>query len=597
MSDYAVLTWPEQDQVAGTLAHALGQTFAREGRWTCAADQPGLQVWIPILRPPRVTVMAGRDGVVIGDVFGASPAAASQGSAIDRARRMTETAWGRYVMVFREPGGRARAMFRDPSGALDALAWRAGGVTIVASDLHQSLMGAAPPGLAINWELIGAGLVDRLQMARSCPLIGILAVTPGALRELDGDQTETLIWRPAAFARRGLANTAETRAELVRRIDDCVAALAGLGDGAVAEMSGGLDSSIVASALCRAPSVRVLQWLNYYVDDPGGDERSFARATAAHLGVSLTEILKPGASLGMAAMAQGADGARPSWRLVDGGYDQDLAARCRTLGAGQIFTGLGGDTVFMQGGSPLLGADYLKGRPPWAIRPTALAAIARHARHSVWSVGRRAILAGLPFGTKRAPPAHLTMRALAAAARQPRPLWLQDLANVTPTKQGQIEGLAQTLLLGGRSARTRQADLVNPLLSQPIMEHGLSLSAMALTAGGDDRAMAREAFADRLPRRVLDRRSKGDLSRHYGQMVGRDLDALRDLLLDGQLVSAGLVDPDQLDQLLSVETLIWSGPYRDIIAMVVLELWVRSWSMRLAGLTRRVLGESLVEPV
>ena len=597
MADYAVLTWSEQDHAAGNLTHALGRTFAREGQWRCALDEPGLQVWVPVGRPPSVRTMAGMDGVLIGDVFGASPVATSQGGAAGKARRMTECAWGRYVMVFREPRGRAKAVFRDPSGALDALAWRTGGVTVVASDLHEPLTGAAPPGLAIDWELIGAGLVDRLQMARSCPLIGILAVTPGALRELDGEQGETLIWRPATFARHGLANTAETRAELVRRIDDCVAALAGLGDSAIAEMSGGLDSSIVASALCRAPSVRVLQWLNYYVDDPGGDERSFARATAAHLGVSLTEVLKPGGNLGLAAMALGADGARPSWRLVDGGYDQDLAARCRALGAGQIFTGLGGDTVFMQGGSPLLGADYLRGRPLWAIQPTALAGIARHARQSVWSVWRRAVLPGTARGTKRVAPAHLTARALAAEARQSKPLWLHDLANVTPTKQGQIEGLAQTLLLGGRSARTRQADLVNPLLSQPVMEHGLSLSAMALTAGGDDRAMAREAFAERLPRLVLARRSKGDLSRHYGQMVGRDLDALRDLLLDGQLVSAGLVDPGHLDRLLSVETLIWSGPYRDIIAMVVLELWVRSWSSRLAGLNRRVLDESLVEPV
>jgi asparagine synthase (glutamine-hydrolysing) len=156
--------------------------------------------------------------------------------------------------------------------------------------------------------------------------------------------------------------------------------------------------------------------------------------------------------------------------------------------------------------------------------------------------------------------------------------------------------LTHQLLVTGWTARGQQAQIVNPLLSQPVMEICLSLSARALTHGGDDRAMARQAFRDRLAPEVFARRSKGDLGRHYGRAIAEDLDAVRGLLLDGALVGAGLVDPERLDALLTPETLIWKGPYREVLDMVMLEQWARSWSGRLSRLGGAGVSECLVQP-
>lgn len=597
MTDYAVLTWRVSDQAAAAQAEALGRAMTTGG-WQCAAKASGLRVWLSPRRILPLSLPPDGDGLLVGDVFGSSSASAWGGSPEAVAKRLSETTWGRYVAIFRSPDGLASAIFRDPSGGLDALAWRAGGLVIVASDLDDALLTAAPAGLAIDWSLIGAGLVERLHLAGACPLVGIAAVTPGAIRRLDGVDEEALIWRPRTFARRGWADTAERRAELIMRIDGCVGTLAGLSRSVLAEVSGGLDSSIVASALQRAPQVDVLEWLNYHVEDPGGDERRYARATAEHLGVRLTEAAMPQAGIDLEGLAFSSRSARPSWRLVDAGYDQDLAARCRAVGATGIVSGLGGDTVFMQGGSPWLAADYFREQPIWAVDPHLLSTLARRSRRSIWQVMRQGAVGAFGGRVRRpSPPSpHLTDMAITAASRRRPPLWLGDLGDLTPTKQGQIEGLARTLLVTGRSARTEQADLVNPLLSQPIMELCLSLSSMALTQGGDDRAMARAAFADRLAPLVRDRRSKGDLSRHYGRALARDTSALRELLLGGQLVGAGLVDPLALEAMLEPQHLIWRDPYREIVAMVVLELWVRSWSDRIAGLSSGRVEQRIVEP-
>lgn len=593
MDDYAILTWRPGDPSSEAPLAAARRALAAM-TWSLVGAQPGLEAWVPASGAPAVFLSPARDGVIVGRRVGeADPP--WRPDPVECARRLCRAAWGRYVAVFREPGAAATAMFRDPSGGVEALSWTSGGLALVASDLAGLLEAAPPDRLAIDWERIGAALVDPIALAGACPLTGVTAVTPGALRSLDGG-SEVPIWRPADFARRSLADTAETRRVLVAAVDAAVAHLARPGGRAIAEVSGGLDSSIVASALVRAQGLQVAEWVHYFVDDAGADERRYARATARHLGLRLSEVAKATFGLKLDGRASAADAIRPSVAGADAHYDQDLADRCRRLGATQIFSGLGGDTVFMQGGSPLLAADDYWNRP-WRVGLGPALEVARHARRSVWSVWRAAQVSRFrpqprPY---RSETGHLVGGALTADRRDPHP-WLADCRGVAPAKRRQLMHLAHQLLVTGRTARGQEAQIVNPLLSQPVMEVCLSLSTRALTHGGDDRAMARQAFGDRLAPEVFARRSKGDLGRHYGRAIAEDLEAVRGLLLEGALVGAGLVDPERLDALLTPETLIWKGPYREVLDMVMLEQWARSWSRRLARLGRAPVSERLVQP-
>ena len=593
MGDYAILTWRPGDPLSAPPLAAARRVLAAMA-WAVIGEQPGLEVWASASAAPALFVSPAQDGLILGQRVGetlppwrADPVECAQG--------LCRAAWGRYLAVFREPGGAATAIFRDPSGAVEALAWTSGGLTLVASDLAALLEAAPPVGLAIDWGRIGAALANPIALAGACPLVGVTAATPGALRPVDGGP-EVPIWRPADFARRRLADTAETRRALVGAVDAAVSGLAQPGGRAIAEVSGGLDSSIVASALARVGGLQVAEWIHYFVDDAGADERRYARATARHLGLDLSEVAKATFGLKLDHRARAAEAIRPSVASADAHYDQDLADRCGRLDATQIFSGLGGDTVFMQGGSPLLAADDYWGRPwRWGLGPAL--EVARHARRSVWSVWRAAQVSRFrpqprPYHSQTG---HLTGAARTAAPGPVHP-WLSDCRGVAPAKRRQLMHLTHQLLVTGWTARGQQAQIVNPLLSQPVMEICLSLSARALTHGGDDRAMARQAFRDRLAPEVFARRSKGDLGRHYGRAIAEDLDAVRGLLLDGALVGAGLVEPERLDTLLTPETLIWKGPYREVLDMVMLEQWARSWSRRLSRLGAAGVSERLVQP-
>lgn len=596
MTDYAILSWLTDDATASAPLAAARTELTRQG-WKTAAQQPGLEVWVPTRDPPLLYLSPVGDGLIIGAVFG-QPEGAWGPDPLATASALCRAVWGRYLAVFRQPGGRAQAMFRDPSGGVEALTWRAGGLSLIASDAANLLEAVPPIDLAIDWDRLGAALADPIALAGACPLLGVTTVCPGGLRNLD-DGGETLVWTPGAFARDALGDTPETRRAIVDTLDRVVSALAKPGGRAVAELSGGLDSSIVASALVRAPGIKVAQWIHYFVEDAGGDERSYARAAAHKLGVDLAEVSKATHGIRLDALAVAAGAIRPSGAVADAHYDQDMAERCRALGAEQIFTGLGGDTVFMQGGTPLLAADDYWRRPIWRASLRPALDVARHANRSVWSVWRQAQVAR--FNPSPKPYAmevgHLSAKARAAKGAGGLHPWLADLEGVAPAKRRQVMHLAHQLLVVGRTARGQQAQIVNPLLSQPVMELCLRLSTRALTAGGDDRSFARQAFRDRLAPEVFARRSKGDLGRHYGRAIAEDLEAVRELLMEGALARAGLIDTEALDVMLTPENLIWRGPYREIVSMVVLEQWARSWGERLARLRRTVSAERQVQPV
>ena len=594
MSDYIALFWPDDDPAADSRAFSVRWRLSEAKGWVVGLEALGACIWVRAERPLPIRRSGDGHRVCIGDMFhrrgqgtrplpmdalaniGADPATAS--------KALCRAAWGRYVAIFSTPGSPAKAVFRDPSGALDCLVAQDGRVTLLTSHLGEEVLGAFPLRLSLDWRRIGAILENPTMIGGDLALRGVDAVGPGVLRRLDGPRlSDTAIWTPSHFGRKAYEDSDDARQALVQIVDATVEAFAGAGRPILAEVSGGLDSSIVATALSRTRSAHVVQWLNYHVDEPQGDERGYARALAQRLGVPLTEAAKPGVALSIEAFAGVAKSARPCLNALDLDYDQDIAARCVASGATQILTGQGGDTVFLQGGFPLLAADLMRRGRFSRQQLLALADIARWSRRSIWSVWAVAARANLGLAPRLAPrpPAYLKRSLAGFGGRMVHP-WLKDLAGVPPAKRLQIYSLARGLLAYGRSYRAQQADVVHPLLSQPVLEHCLSLSTVALTGDGDDRALARRAFADRLPEVIVRRRSKGDLTAFYGRMIARSLPAVRDHLLGGTLAQAGLVDPDRLDAVLTEEHLIWNPAYREILELLAIETWARHWQGRVS---------------
>jgi asparagine synthase (glutamine-hydrolysing) len=153
-------------------------------------------------------------------------------------------------------------------------------------------------------------------------------------------------------------------------------------------------------------------------------------------------------------------------------------------------------------------------------------------------------------------------------------------ADLPPGKKFHIRVLANTHLNNVASRRRREADLLYPLLSQPILELCLGLATPDLSGGSYDRPFERAIFAHRIPPQVLNRRVKGNLSVYFARLVAESLPMLRPYLLDGCLCRAGILDRNALDRVLDVNQLIWASRPTDVLWAALIEGWVRHWQTR-----------------
>lgn len=540
--------------------------------WRAAADEAGLLLAVRGPVCPRVRHLPAGRGWVIGDIFRRSFGGAL-GDSVDHlmiplgapsravAAELRDAAWGRYVALI-DPGRPTSAVFRDPSGAADALLWRAGPLRLVASHLPDWLPDWAWPDLDFDWAAIARWLQTESAGAVMSGLRGATSVTPGALATWAGGERQ--VWRPADHAAPGATPPAEPGVDLPELLDNCMAALAGEAGGLLAEVSGGLDSAIVASSLARVGGGKVRQWLNYHAADGSGDELAYARQVATLCGFELTEAVKSDFVFDAPSVEAAAGGFRPGFHALDSARDRDLSALIRSLGVDRVVTGQGGDMVFFNMPTPVIAADQIRGHG-LLRRPTAayLAGVARWTRQSVWRVAAQAL------DPRAAWPGTATVASHG---------WMQGAGALPPGKRCHIAMIAQKLTVNIENLRGRWAEVVNPLMCQPIMEACLAIPVPDLTRGGRDRGLARALFSGRIPDAVRDRRGKGEFSTYYGRAVADGLGFLRPYLLEGRLAAAGLLDLARFDGLLSAEALIWRAETAPIMTALMVEAWLRTWA-------------------
>lgn len=585
MSAFFVLAWNPANPDAAAHAGALERRMEAQGAWTSRARQGGSVAWTSGAWTAPIATSAGGRAVLVGrlhaPIGGSALPAAYVAALLDdeppaACRRLTAAAWGAYVAVFSPEDGPTCA-YRDPSGALEAFAWGCGrGVYAVASGVEGLPPGLLPPRLALDWSRIARILRQPGRSAMESPLQGISPLAAGRITPLDRPEASSVVWTPAAFAGAPTRDLAGAGEELTRRIDGTVAAMAAPHRTLVAELSGGLDSAIVAASLHRAGlAARAAAWINYYVESREGDERSYARAMAVRIGVALTEAPLGVEPVGEADYAELARGVRPPMSALGRGYDRDMAARAAACGATGILTGQGGDAAFFQMATPFVLADALRLDGWRALFTGAWGDTARWTGRSAW-----AVLAALRSRGAVVEPPPLLPGLDPGTGLSQHP-WVREAEGLPPAKRLHIAALAAGQVYPGDSSRRRAAEVLRPLLAQPVMEHLLAIPAPVLTQGGRDRALARSAFAGRLPEAIVERRAKGMLSAYYGQVVLASLDWLRPHLLEGCLCEAGVLDRHHLDARLTPGALVWNGGSVDLLAAALMESWVRHWQGRI----------------
>lgn len=589
---YLALAWAPGEEVAERVALDLVQALEAQESWRRLLVESG---WAVIL-PPQCALTARRllngRGVILGDLYPMRAADAPPG---DWVALLTEPQdsktffddlsrgyWGRYIALHQSHAAAPFAAFRDPSGALDCVVWRRGGLTLVASHLPTELPDPFGPTGRLEWRTIARYLCDPAAIGSAVAVAGVSSPSAGemiCLRSL----AKTTIWSPSRFVHAARVPRDHLRERLRERVAQVVGAHASHASIILAEVSGGLDSAIVASALRPLTADKIVEWVNFHILDAQGDERIFARAVAERLNIPLVEAPKSELRLSEARLDEVGEGVRPSFAGIDFEYDEDNAERCRRLGADALITGQGGDAVFLQTHSALIAADALRTGMPARELGAILYRVAASARVSVWSVARGALANRL--GLRRRPlsraSAFVADEAASFASATPAHVWLHDLHDVPPMKRLQIHALAVGQLFYGYSRRGRAADLIHPLLSQPLVEFCLGVASFDLALGTNDRALAREAFAACLPTMVLTRQSKGDLTAYYGRMIARSLDVVRPYLLDGLVAAQGLLKRALLEETLTAEKLLVTDLGPAVIELLAIEAWARRWSAAL----------------
>lgn len=555
----------------------------RAARITAAATRSGFEAvsispsgWLGV-RGPRAPRLHDLDGglVALGDLFD-TPGEPSIGTGgrLTRLRGMVRAKWGRYIALDRDGDGTLRAVLRDPSGAMEAATWLCEGVRVVSTGAPDWLMVEAPPPVAIDWSGVSALLVDPLAGLTQPPLTGLTVTDAGQLVDLDTGRREQ-VWSPMRPGLTEIWDAAEAGAGLRTRVEAVVGALATQAHTAGAELSGGLDSAIVAAAMGSGRD-RVGLWINAYSDRPETDETRYAGAIAARLGLPLTRLQRVEQGLEAQVLAATAGDFRPGFNGADPVFDALIADACRAAGVEALFTGKGGDALFYQGATPSVFGDLWQARGLRALASPVLAGVARWTRRSAWSVLAEA---HRPAPRSPALPAISGGGEERASVQHP---WMAHADRLGPGKRLQLQALTSNLAYATACRRTAVVDMIHPLMAQPLVEWAMQIPTPVLTAGRTDRHLARAAFADSLPSEAVWRRSKGDYTATFEREAAASLTFLRDHLLGGLLRQHEVIDVARTEALLDRDRLMWGGGSAALTGAAVVESWLRKWTERCA---------------
>lgn len=481
-----------------------------------------------------------------------------------------ENLWGNYILFWADRDGPAHilrspvtgpAIYHCPAGETGR------GPAFAFTDLALArALGFAldrPDPAAIDAEL-------RIPLLRghATGLRGVVEILPGEIIRLGSAAPLPQSWSPWTHMK---AAPRRVEPDVLRRKVQSVVTAWSMRFGRIQlELSGGLDSSIVASCLAG----RCEEWraITLATLDPDGDERVYARAAAERAGAPLLEIIlsdDPADPTAPIARSR----ARPGGFGLLAPVDAHLGAAAADYGAEAIFTGAGGDNIFgyLTSAAPIVDAFRFAG--PGAAWGAA-GDLARVMNDNIWKALRLAARKAVLHG--RLWPSDDSLLSERFAGRAPEHPWFDGALEAWPGQRTYALKLLpiQPFLDGYDRALT--LPMIAPLLSQPLVEFGLGVPSWQWGEGGRDRALARSAFRNDVPAAVLARRVKGRIESLFYPSFDRHRSRLRSFLLDGWLASEQLIDREAVGALVDGKIRADGVATIRLLHLADMERWVRS---------------------
>ncbi|WP_342251635.1 asparagine synthase-related protein [Sphingomonas sp. OTU376] len=541
----------------------------------------GMTIWTN--QPDKLLATPSGLTIVLGRIFsrGATPVrVAALDPAFDRRRdlpgHLSTGFWGNYLLLQVSSIGSV-VFFRDPGGALPCYVRETPERMLLFSDLGVA-RAAGITSFAVDWANVAACLFWPTMRTRQTSLEQVYEIPQGWSLGVGGPDFSQLrqIWSPWDHVCASTFADGALREALATTVIGTTRALASDYSSIQLCLSGGLDSSIVATAL-RGSNVLGLTLVSPGAD---GDERREAALVADYLGMELVarDYRMEDVDLGRSSAAHLP---RPTGDPGRQGFDQAVLEVSEARGTQALFTGFGGDNVFclMRSATPL--ADRIRSRSSLHGIWSTLTDVCALTGCSLTTAVRLASTK-LPGGATRyrweRDARFLSEDLVAAMPEQPDHPWLEAPQHALAGQAAHISKLIRTQNYAEGLDRTVRLEMINPLLSQPVIELCLSIPTWKWIEGGRDRAVARGAFEKHLPAAIISRRGKGGPSGYYRQILGARFEEIRVLLLQGLLVGNGLIDPKSLEKGMAASSDLDGSEYSRILDLVDAEIWVRQYS-------------------
>ena len=607
MFRYIALVWHVTDeQQSGTAASLEERLRARD--WTSAFVSDGFRVFCVdagsgALRP---SPLAEDAGVVLGTAFernrdvddDSPPRRASfsaRGSAAilaSHGRWLIENCWGNYVALLHDASNGTVSVLKDPTGTLPCFKTIFENVTIVFSHIGDCIdigvRGFTVSRTYLRTRVLGfsdleGNALDEIEQIRRGECIDL---DPGARPVL---RSRRFHWDPFTFVQGQGAIEDPSRAARAMHaiVRSCTQALSAGHTNLLHRLSGGLDSSIVAGCLGRASTQPRITCYTFFNPQGRSDERPWARLAAEHAGFELLECPIAPADVQFAELVRTRPAPEPVSLLtymLRSTVERNLALE-RKITA--VFTGDGGDSGFCSDSFSYAVTDYLRRHGPRLAALRLASEVALRTERSTAAVllsSLRHWLLGANM-SEQLPALLMGSQLVSAQLRDaftmpknyPHP-WFSQLGHMPWDVIRRLGVLVSTPEFYNVVDVTQpEPEIISPLYAQPALELFLRIPIHVHAERGNDRGLARRAFAREVPQKILQRLWKDRAPGFHSGLLLRNLDLVRELFLDGVLVREGLLDRA------AVEAALAAGPAKTAVLPVEIyrhldvEIWARYW--------------------
>jgi asparagine synthase (glutamine-hydrolysing) len=539
----------------------------------------------------KISILENNQGIALGRIFDKKTGAlynnlSSHLHAIKRTQGkwLAEHIWGRYTIVLCDDS--SITLFRDPQGlaTLFTTTYKEG---ILFSSELAVLYEMVEEKLELDWTYLASFVGGAHHITSRTPFIGVTEVFPGYAVTISPRKSPISMpfWEPTDLL---LAPRQPVDEEaLIDTFSTCSAAWTQGCSTIGLELSGGIDSSSVLMMLKKVSSEnQKIKCYNFFHPAiASSDEREHAKKVAQICDVELECIDLSNYLPFTLFPTEKTD--KPSSFLLDHALNQEIERRAQEYDSIELMCGQGGDHLFMASPSLESPADYFLEQGIKGITPK-IQDLSAYYRMPLIQVVSKTVTALARYYARRLPPIELFLEPTpwmkkAFKAKLDKtifkvPFW-EKLKSLPPAKVHHALAIYQAILYIDRGHKLPTRPIINPLLSQPLVEAALSIPTYHMYADGYDRIPFRRAMYRFQKNDYIWRKHKGETSGILILGLNARFNEVCELVIEGKFAQEHLIDKDLVYEHFQelrhgkVEGL-WP-----LINLIAAELWFNAWKL------------------